>query len=450
MNRIHFTSARLGGLVARKLEGYEVVVVGAGSAGATAAIAAAQAGARTLLVDRLPFAGGTSTGVLDTFYGFYTPGEKAKKVVGGIPDQVVAELRALGNVVERPNTYGAGTGITYNPEHLKVAWERLLRRSKVDLLLHSLVHDVKVSNSKIDQIFLANRSGIYNVPGQVFIDGTGDADLTHLAGLPYERAGDISPAQTLTTTFRMVNVDMVKRKQITKDELHKLMQTANAEGFELPRREGSDHITTVPNATATVMTRLDSIRAKGEGFESVVEDPFFLTESETLGREQALEYARFLKARVPGYENAELYGLSTFLGIRETRRVYGDYRVTREDVLTARQFDDQIGLCGAPIEDHHSGDGTQWRYLPEGSAVGIPLAALRVSESENVLVAGRCFSASHDAHASIRSMGQCMAMGAAAGINAALAVANKKTIREVPIDTIQEALRKSGAILSLS
>ena len=435
--------------MARELTGYEVVVVGAGSAGATAALAASQLGARTLLIDRLPFAGGTSTGVLDTFYGFYTPGNEAKKVVGGIPDQVVAELKKIGPVVERPNTYGAGTGVTYNPEHLKVAWERLLRKSNVSLLLHSLVHEVKNQNGRITEITLANRAGIYRVSGQIFIDCSGDADLTHLAGFSYERAGDISAAQTLTTTFRMVNVDLKERKSITKDRLHELMQEAASEGYDLPRREGSDHITTVPNTTATVMTRLDSIRKNQDGFESVVEDPFFLTESEMKGREQALEYARFLKDKVPGYKDSDIYGLSTFLGIRETRRVYGDYRVTREDVLTARQFDDQIGLCGAPIEDHHSGDGTQWRYLPEGSAVGIPLSALRVKDSENTLVAGRCFSASHDAHASIRSMAQCMAMGAAAGVNAALAVKEKKTIREIPITDVQRKLREGGAILSL-
>jgi hypothetical protein len=167
------------------------------------------------------------------------------------------------------------------------------------------------------------------------------------------------------------------------------------------------------------------------------------------GREQALEYARFLKAKVPGYENSEIYGLSTFLGIRETRRVHGDYRVTRDDVLNAQQFDDQIALCGAPIEDHHSGDGTEWRYLPEGSAVGIPLSSLRVKEASNLLVAGRCFSASHDAHASIRSMAQCMAMGSAAGVNAAIASTEHKSIRDVDTSKIQLILQDSGAILSL-
>lgn len=105
---------------------YDVVVVGAGSAGATAAIAAARTGAGTLLIEQLPFLGGNSTAVLDTFYGFFTPGERPRKVVGGIGDDVVAGLARLGAVVERPNSYGAGTGITYLPEHLKVVWERLV------------------------------------------------------------------------------------------------------------------------------------------------------------------------------------------------------------------------------------------------------------------------------------------------------------------------------------
>ena len=433
----------------QNLGNFQVIVAGAGSAGCSAAISAARLGARTLLIDRLPFAGGTSTGVLDTFYGFYTPGVEVKKIVSGVPDDVVTELRSLGTVIERPNTYGAGTGITYNPEHLKVAWERLLKRSGVTVLLHSLISEVVINRGQIQSLVLSNRAGTYEVSADSFVDCTGDADLTHLANLPYERAGEISPAQTLTTTFRMVNVDLKERKTINKDQLHKLMQEASQQGYQLPRKEGSDHITTVPNTTATVMTRLDSLRAKEDGFDSVIENPFFLTESEMAGREQALEYARFLKAKVPGYENSEIYGLSTFLGIRETRRVHGDYRVTRDDVLNAQQFDDQIALCGAPIEDHHSGDGTEWRYLPEGSAVGIPLSSLRVKEASNLLVAGRCFSASHDAHASIRSMAQCMAMGSAAGVNAAIASTEHKSIRDVDTSKIQLILQDSGAILSL-
>jgi len=116
------------GLIDRapRIAAVDVCVIGAGSAGSTAAIAAARCGASVLLVDRLPFLGGTSTAVLDTFYGFYTPGSTSRKVVGGIGDDVVAGLRGLGPVIERPNTYGAGTGITYLAEHLKVVWEDLV------------------------------------------------------------------------------------------------------------------------------------------------------------------------------------------------------------------------------------------------------------------------------------------------------------------------------------
>src|SRR5262249_49548456 len=148
------------------------------------------------------------------------------------------------------------------------------------------------------------------------------------------------------------------------------------------------------------------------------------------------------------YERARLGALSTQVGVRETRRVYGDARLTADDVLSARQFDDQVGLCGAPIEDHHSGDGTTWRYLPDGEVVGIPFGALRARDASNVLAAGRCFSATHDAHASVRSMGQCMAMGQAAGTAAALAVAARVDPRDLPFARLASALREAGAILA--
>ena len=125
--------------------------------------------------------------------------------------------------------------------------------------------------------------------------------------------------------------------------------------------------------------------------------------------------------------------------------------MTREDVVSARQFEDQIALCAAPIEDHHSGDGTAWAYLPEGSAVGIPLRSLIVRDAQNVMTAGRCFSATHDAHASIRSMAQTMAMGQAAGVTAALAALGAKgAVRDVPVQKIRQALHETGAILDLA
>ena len=434
---------------------FDVVVVGSGSAGSTAAIAAARHGASVLLVEKLPFLGGTSTSVLDTFYGFYTPGSEAKKVVGGIADEVVGGLRRLGEVVERPNTYGAGTGVTYLAEHLKVVWEDLVTRSGATVLLHGFVQDVEVSDGRVTGLVIATKAGLQRVGCGVVVDASGDADVCHFAGFGYELAGDMAPAQTLTTTFRMTNVDVVRRRQISKDELHASMREAAESGeYDLPRREGSDHITPIGDMTATVMTRIDHVSRDADGRVINATDPEVLTRAEIEGRRQVLEYVRFLKDKVPGYEQADLVAMSTGIGLRETRRVYGDHRVTREEVLSATQFDDQVGLCGAPIEDHHGssagdGTGTTWDYLPDGQAVGIPLRSLIVRDSVNTLVAGRCFSATHDAHASIRSMAQCMAMGHAAGTAAASAVENGGEVREVAPGIVQDRLRADGAILEL-
>ena len=428
----------------------DVCVVGAGSAGSTAAIAAARRGASVLLLDRLPFLGGTSTAVLDTFYGFYTPGSQSRKVVGGIGDDVIAALRELGPLIERPNTYGAGTGVTYLAEHLKVAWERLATEAGVQILLHTLLQDANVRDGRVESLVVATRAGLRQVRASVFVDASGDADLTAFAGFGFETAGELDPAQTLTTTFRMANVDPERRRAVPKAELHRLMAEAAESGeYDLPRREGSDHITPVDGVTATIMTRLDSYRRDADGRIVNATDPWFLTQAEITGRRQALEYVRFLRDKVPGYEHAALVALGTQIGVRETRRVFGDYRLTRDDVLGARQFDDGIGLCGAPIEDHHAGTGTIWEYLPDGGTVGIPYRSLIVRDAANVLVAGRCFSATHDAHASVRSMAQCMAMGQAAGTAAANAVAVQRDPREIDVAALRAHLRRDGALLEL-
>jgi hypothetical protein len=430
------------------LGAYEVVVVGSGSAGSTAAVAAARNGARTLLLEKLPFLGGVSTAVLDTFYGLYTPGSRARKVVGGLADEVVAGLRRLGPVLERPNTYGAGTGVTYLAEHLKVVWESLVTGAGVTVLLHAFVQDAEVRDGRLRRLTVATKAGLARVRTGVVVDASGDADVCHFAGLGYELAGDPEPAQSLTTTFRLVNVDTERRRSIGTERLHELMRQAASSGaYDLPRRDGSDHVTPVEGMTATIMTRLPSTRGDGGRLRNAT-DPALLTEAEMAGRRQALEYVRFLVDRVPGYERARLAALSTQVGVRETRRVHGDARLTAADVLSARQFDDQIGLCGAPIEDHHGGAGTTWRYLPDGQAVGIPFGTLVARDAANVLVAGRCFSATHDAHASVRSMGQCMAMGQAAGTAAALAAARRVDPRDLPFSRLRAALVAAGAMLT--
>jgi len=418
----------------------DVLVVGAGSAGSTAAIAAARTGARTLLVERYGYMGGTSTGVLDTFYGFYTPGV-VKKVVGGIPDAVVASLMERQAAFLRPNTFGAGTGVTYNPETLKSVWEDLAIEAGAQLLYHSFCTDVILAENgkRVAGVVVDGKRGLLRIMAKQIVDATGDADLCFRAGVPFEKAGELTSAQTLTTTFRLANVNTEKASRVPKEELHALMRAANASGdYQLPREEGSIHRTPVSGVMLAIMTRLD-------GYDPT--DPVSLTAAEIAGRKQAGEYIRFLINCVPGYENAQLVVLSTQIGIRETRRVYGEYRLTGEVVLGARAFVDTIGQCGAPIEDHHGGKDTTWVYIPDSDVYDIPYRTLLPQGMQNILVAGRCFSATHEAHASCRSMAQCMVMGQAAGTAAALCVQLNKDPRDLPLALLQHRLVAGGAIL---
>lgn len=308
------------------------------------------------------------------------------------------------------------------------------------LRLHTFCTDVVMEDRRITGLIVDGKSGLGLIQARVIVDASGDADICFHAGVPFQRAGEDGPAQSLTTTFRMGNVNVEQALAVKRPQLEALMKRANLSGqYRLPREEGSVHITPLPGVVATNMTRVAQVDAT---------DPVQLTRAEVEGRRQALEYVRFLRTEIPGYERAYLINFSVQIGIRETRRVYGEYRLTREDVLSGRKFDDAIAQCGAPIEDHHPGSNTRWEYIPGGATYDIPYRCLLPLDSENLLIAGRCLSATHDAHASVRSMGQCMAMGQAAGTAAALAVATGQTPRQLSIKDLQARLLAEGALLA--
>ena len=418
---------------------YDVLVVGSGSAGSSAAIGAARAGARTMLVDRLAFMGGTSTAVLDTFYAFYTPTEIPRRVVGGLGWEVVERLTAAGVAFERPNTYGAGTGVTYDQETLKVLWEELASDAGVDLLLHTWATGVRVDDGRLGGVRLWNKGGGRWVEADVVIDASGDADLVALAGLEHDNAAQQGRVQSLSTLFKLANVDVARAASVPKTELWERMRQAAASGdYALPRIEGSWHRTPFDGVVLIHMTRIPNVDAT---------DPEQLTRAEVEGRRQVREYARFLRDRVPGFEASVVVTTSPAIGIRESRRIHGDYVLTRDDVLTGRRFDDEIALCGAPIEDHHAGAGTEWQYVGEGGVYGVPYRSLLPAGIEGLRVAGRCFSSTHDAHASARSMATCMAMGQAAGTAAAMAAASSVPPRAVEPAALRERLAVDGALL---
>jgi hypothetical protein len=425
----------------------DVIVIGAGSAGCCAALAARETGAeRVMLVERAGFPGGISTQALDTFYGFFTPGGTPRKVAGGMGNRVVDALHDAGAVFLRPNTYGAGTGVNYNPERLKLVWDTLLGEAGVRTLLHTRLVDVETGSGRIHSVVLHGKQGFFRVRAKVFIDASGDADFCHLAGISYETAGESEPAQTMTTTFRMANVDLATYQNAGGNKmLMEKMATAVEQGIHpLPRKAGSIHKMNAEGCISTVAVRVD-------GFSGL--DSAALTEAEREGRRQSFVYEAFLRDCVPGFGEANIIGLSSGIGVRESRRLHGLYRLTREDCLGKAAFDDKVLICGAPIEDHRaSKDGqeeTHWAYVPDGGVYEVPYRTLVPQTTDQVLVCGRCFSATHDAHASCRSMAQTMAMGHAAGSAAALALKNGVGIPEVSIPRLQETLLRQGAVLEM-
>lgn len=424
----------------------DILIIGAGSAGCAAALAAAtQKKYSVMIVERYGFPGGTSTQMLDTFYGFFTPGESPRKVVGGIPDMVVNTLDATGDIFLRPNTYGAGTGVNYNPEKLKLVWDNLITAAGIQYLLHCTLVDV-VQTGDENICIIWSKGGFYKIIAKRVIDASGDADFCHLAGFEYETAGEHEPAQSMTTTFRMSNVDLNEYEKAggKKMLMQKMNDAVATATHPLPRKEGSAHEMNAKKCISTVAVKVS-------GYNALKANE--LTKAETEGRRQAFIFEKFFKDEVPGYQDANIIGLSHQVGVRETRRVYGMHRLTKEDCMSAMIPADAIFLCGAPIEDHRMGkDGeseTYWQYVPGNGVYGVPYGTIVPAKSETAWVVGRCFSATHDAHASCRSMAQTMSMGQAAGLAAVLSLQHGCSAAAVNVQTLQQRLLAVGAVLEM-
>lgn len=419
----------------------DVLVIGGGSAGSAAAVAAARTGARTLLVESGAFLGGTGARVLDTFYGFYAPGPSGERVVGGIGWEVCERLFKRNMCFERPNTYGAGTGVTYEPEALKIIWDELVNESGAGLLLYGLMTAAIVADGAVTGVVLETKQGPVQATAKVVVDATGEGEVAWRAGAELAPSLPLDAIQPATSTFR---IGGVAAKPAPTKEIHRLIAEAAGDGsFDLPRLEGSIHETMLPGVRHANMTRVAG---------RDLTDPWQLTQAEQDGRKQSWEYARFLKARVPGYEHTYLLGTSPRLGIRETRRLEGEYVLNGDDFRSAASHQDDIARCGAPIEDHAAGSATRWEYVggraePDDSTYGIPYRTLVPKTLNGLLAAGRFFSATHEAHASARSIGQCTAMGQAAGTAAALAADGGIHPRHVDHSVLRGRLADANAIL---
>ncbi len=418
----------------------DVLVVGGGPAGSLAGLAAAKEGARTVLVERHGFLGGNLTAAgIDTIYGLYSVGEYPVKTIGGYPDEVIDRLRSQKACYERPNTYGVGIGLTFAVENLKLVLEQMALEAGVRLFYHTLVASVFQEEGMVRGCSIASKSGIQFIRAGVVIDATGDADVVAGGGGAYEKAGEVGPVQSCTTVFFMANVDTGRAMAFGKKAMWEAMKQAQSRGdYDLPRIEGSFHATPHPGMIEANMTRVRDVDPT---------DIVSVTQAEIAGRRQVQEYVRFLTDNVPGFENAYLVNTGCHIGVREGRRVIGDYVLAKEDVLEGARFEDAVVRCGQPIEDHHAGSDTRWIYVKDFGFYEIPYRCLIPRRLENVLAAGRCLSASHDAHASARSSGTAMGMGQAAGIAAVQALNRNSRVRDINVAELQRKLKDLGAPL---
>lgn len=408
----------------------DVIVAGGGPGGLAAAVSAARNGADTLLVERYGFLGGMATAGLVNPFMTYWAGEE--QIIGGVLQEVIDRLTPLG-------AFGKGSRTAFDPEAFKLVADQMCEDAGVKVLLHSFLSDVMVSGSAIESIEIAGKSGKTSLGAKVFIDGTGDADLAFMAGARCEKGRDEDGLmQPMTLNFRVCKVDIPRIPP--KAEFDELFTKAKAEGrLDCPRENVLYFLTTRDGEIHFNQTRIT--QADGTSTED-------LTRAEIEGRRQAWQFLDFLRRDVPGFEQAEMLVSGPQVGMRETRRVTGEYILTGEDVLSARKFGDCIARGSYSIDIHSpTGAGTVIKRLQPGESYDIPYRCLVPLGIDNLLIAGRPISATHEAHSSLRIMPICMAIGQAAGTAAALSIKQGVAPRALDVSLLQSTLRSQGANL---
>ena len=365
-------------------------------------------------------------------------------------DELLDRMRALGGLNEPHLIFGKISAQAYDTAAFKCAADQMLAAAGAELLFHAFAASVGRNESgALDALIVETKSGRLALRARMFIDCSGDGDLAHLAGLPMERGGAGGMLYP-TLMFRVGNVDAARAGDAWRTIPLIMDEAAAAGDFEFPRRGAIVRPQLHSSEWRVNVTQLKN--ADGSPVDGT--DARSLSAGEAEGRRQAVDYLRFLRARVPGFEDAYALEIAPQLGIRETRRLVGEYALTGEDVVGCASFDDAIGVNGWPLELHVAGD-VEWRWPPIPESRGYNQLPWRMllpcrgtaGGALNLALAGRCASMTHEGHSAARVSGPCFAMGQAAGTAAALALAGGTALHELETAPLQKALRAAGVWL---
>lgn len=423
----------------------ELIVAGGGMAGVAAAIASKKQGVKTLIIERYGFFGGTSTASMVSPFMSFSAGNK--QLVFGIFQEILDKLDEYGG--KKPNSRA------FDSEILKIVLFELVEKYQVDYLLHTYIVDAVVKNNEITSVIVESKSGRQSIEADFFIDTSADADLSAMAKVPFEvgRKED-GLTQAMTLMFRIANVDMRKTLEYCRKKpenysfIEEDVNGVSIAGFKEEIEEERkisiydnplDYIffVTTHRDDLVIVNTTRSLRVNGL---SNVD----LSRAEAEGHKNAWQIHKLLKKRIAGFEDSYISNMATQIGVRETRRITGEYTMTGMDVVNAQKFDDAIARGSYPIDIHDpTGNGGQMIRLKDGEYYDIPFRCLIPKNIDNLLVAGRCISATHEAQASVRITATCTAMGEAAGSAGALCLKHQIKPSEINIKELQSYIKSN-------